>query len=48
MNALELKQKTTKELIAIAEEHGLKSISRQKNLTFFAELEIFKLKTKVS
>ena len=30
MNALELKQKTTKELIAIAEEHGLKSISRQK------------------
>jgi transcription termination factor Rho len=30
MNALELKQKTTKELIAIAEEYGLKSISRQK------------------
>ena len=30
MNALELKQKTTKELIVIAEEHGLKSISRQK------------------
>tara|TARA_Y100001958_G_C21215067_1_gene540522 strand:+ start:425 stop:1693 length:1269 start_codon:yes stop_codon:yes gene_type:complete len=30
MNALELKQKTTKELITIAEEHGLKSISRQK------------------
>ena len=30
MNALELKQKTTKELIAVAEEHGLKSISRQK------------------
>ena len=30
MNALELKQKTTKELIAIAEERGLKSISRQK------------------
>ena len=30
MNALELKQKTTKELLNIAEEHGLKHVSRQK------------------
>ena len=30
MNALELKQKTTKELLKIAEEHGLKHVSRQK------------------
>ena len=30
MNALELKQKTTKELLNIAEEHGLKHDSRQK------------------
>ena len=30
MNTLELKQKNTKELLAIAEEHGLKHVSRQK------------------
>ena len=30
MNALELKQKPTKELLKIAEEHGLKHVSRQK------------------
>jgi transcription termination factor Rho len=30
MNALELKQKTTKELLKIAEENGLKHVSRQK------------------
>ena len=30
MNALELKQKTTKELLNIAEEHGSKHVSRQK------------------
>ena len=30
MNTLELKQKNTKELLVIAEEHGLKHISRQK------------------
>ena len=30
MNTLELKQKSTKELLKIAEEHGLKHVSRQK------------------
>ena len=30
MNALELKQKNTKELLEIAEGHGLKHVSRQK------------------
>ena len=30
MNTLELKQKNTKELLAVAEEHGLKHVSRQK------------------
>ena len=30
MNTLELKQKKTKELLALAEEHGLKHVSRQK------------------
>ena len=30
MNTLELKQKNTKELLAIAEEYGLKHVSRQK------------------
>ena len=35
MNALELKQKTTKELLNIAEEHGLKHVSRQKRQILF-------------
>ena len=30
MNTLELKQKNTKELLAVAEELGLKHVSRQK------------------
>ena len=30
MNTLELKQKGTKDLLEIAEQHGIKNISRQK------------------
>ena len=38
MNALELKQKTTKELLNIAEEHGLKHVSRQKKADIILSL----------
>ena len=41
MNTLELKQKNTKELLAIAEEHGLKHVSRQN----FADIIFNILKT---
>ena len=44
MNALELKQKTTKDLLNIAEEHGLKHVSRQKKADIIFNILKYKLK----